>query len=88
VHDAAVFGVPDPVLGERVAGVIQLAQDASPTARDDILASAKAALADYKVPERLEIVDAMPRNGLGKLDRKSLRAAMALVEAAEISVVV
>jgi acyl-CoA synthetase (AMP-forming)/AMP-acid ligase II len=74
VRDAAVFGVPDAVLGERVAALVQLAEDASPAACDEILASAKAALADYKVPERLEIVSEIPRNGLGKIDRKLCRA--------------
>jgi long-chain acyl-CoA synthetase len=78
VRDAAVFGVPDAVLGERVAGLVQLTENASPTAREDILASAKVALADYKVPERLEIVSEIPRNGLGKIDRKLLRATMAV----------
>jgi long-chain acyl-CoA synthetase len=78
VLDAAVFGVPDAVLGERVAGLVQLTENASPTAREDILASAKVALADYKVPERLEVVSEIPRNGLGKIDRRSLRATMAV----------
>ena len=41
---------------------------------DDILADAKARLADYKVPEWLEVVDEIPRNALGKIDRKSLLA--------------
>jgi non-ribosomal peptide synthetase component E (peptide arylation enzyme) len=40
----------------------------------DILADARAGLADYKVPEWLEIVDEIPRNALGKIDRKSLLA--------------
>ncbi|MBV8458123.1 MAG: acyl--CoA ligase [Acetobacteraceae bacterium] len=76
VHDAAVFGVPDAVLGERVAALVQLTGDASRAAREHILASAKAALADYKIPEQLEIVSEIPRNGLGKIDRKLLRAIM------------
>jgi long-chain acyl-CoA synthetase len=83
VRDAAVFGMPDAVLGERVAGLVQLTENASPTARDDILASAKAALADYKVPERLEIVSEIPRNGLGKVNRKLLLATMGFAKAEE-----
>jgi non-ribosomal peptide synthetase component E (peptide arylation enzyme) len=39
--------------------------------------ASKAVLADYKVPEWLEIVSEIPRNGLGKIDRKLLRATMA-----------
>jgi acyl-CoA synthetase (AMP-forming)/AMP-acid ligase II len=41
---------------------------------DDILADAQARLADYKVPEWLEVVDEIPRNALGKINRKSLLA--------------
>jgi long-chain acyl-CoA synthetase len=40
----------------------------------EILAGVTALIADYKVPETLEIVDAIPRNGEGKIDRKSLLA--------------
>jgi acyl-CoA synthetase (AMP-forming)/AMP-acid ligase II len=47
------------------------------SAREDILASVNAVLADYKVPERFEIVSEMPRNGLGGIDRKLLRGTMA-----------
>jgi acyl-CoA synthetase (AMP-forming)/AMP-acid ligase II len=86
VRDAAVFGMPDAVLGERVAGLVQLTENASPTARDDIIASAKAALADYKVPERLEIVSEIPRNGLGKVNRKLLLATMGFAKAEELPI--
>ncbi|MBV8353295.1 MAG: hypothetical protein JOZ21_13575, partial [Verrucomicrobia bacterium] len=38
----------------------------------EILAFARERLADYKVPETLEIVDKIPRNTLGKIDRQLL----------------
>ncbi|HEY2048931.1 MAG TPA: class I adenylate-forming enzyme family protein [Caulobacteraceae bacterium] len=76
VRDAAVVGVPDPVLGERVAGLVQLQPGAGVGALDRVLADVKTRLADYKVPERLIVVEAVPRNPLGKIDRK-LAAAMA-----------
>ena len=38
----------------------------------EILAFATERLADYKVPETLEIVDKIPRNTLGKVDRQLL----------------
>jgi acyl-CoA synthetase (AMP-forming)/AMP-acid ligase II len=72
VIDAAVVGMPDEVLGQRVAAFVQLKSGATPTAVTDILKAAKSQLADYKVPERLEAIAAIPRNALGKTDRKAL----------------
>jgi acyl-CoA synthetase (AMP-forming)/AMP-acid ligase II len=76
VRDAAVIGVADDVLGQRVAAHVALVSNAGPDALDDVLAHARAQLADYKVPERLTVVGEIPRNALGKIDRRSLRAMM------------
>jgi long-chain acyl-CoA synthetase/feruloyl-CoA synthase len=74
VRDAAVFGVPDATLGERVAAIVQLSGNGGATALDRILASASHQLADYKVPETMKAVSTIPRNALGKIDRASLPA--------------
>jgi acyl-CoA synthetase (AMP-forming)/AMP-acid ligase II len=74
VRDIAVIGVPDVVLGQRVAAFVELTDSASSEALDDILASAKRQLADYKVPETLKVVNRVPKNALGKIDRNSLSA--------------
>jgi acyl-CoA synthetase (AMP-forming)/AMP-acid ligase II len=54
--------------------LVRLAENPGESAIDDILAHAKERLADYKVPEWLEVVDEIPRNTLGKIGRKSLPA--------------
>jgi acyl-CoA synthetase (AMP-forming)/AMP-acid ligase II len=73
VRDAGVVGVPDPVLGQRVVGFVQLAEvgdDVLP----DIRRSLSAQLADYKLPDRLFRIDAIPRTPVGKVDRQRLLA--------------
>jgi long-chain acyl-CoA synthetase len=77
VREVAVIGVPDPKLGQRVAALVELAANADSGVLDDILARARPQLADYKLPERLQTVREIPKNGLGKIDRKSLPALLA-----------
>ena len=74
VRDAAVLGIPDATLGQRVVGLVRLTENSGNSALADILADARARLADYKCPEWLQVVDEIPRNTLGKIDRKSLLA--------------
>lgn len=75
VIECAVIGRPDVVLGDRVQAFVRLS-DPSVTA-DDLKAFLKARLADYKVPEFIEIAEEpLPRNVNGKLLKRELRAAM------------
>jgi long-chain acyl-CoA synthetase len=74
VHDAGVVGVPDTVLGQRVAGFVQLANGAESVTTGEILADISGQLADYKLPESLIVTDEIPRNTLGKIDRRRLLA--------------
>ncbi len=76
VQDAGVFGVLDPVLGQRVGAVVRLASGVGNAALGDILRDSRQKLADYKVPERLLAVDAVPRTPLGKVDRRAAATAM------------
>jgi acyl-CoA synthetase (AMP-forming)/AMP-acid ligase II len=75
VRDAAVIGMPDEERGERVCAVIELVDRSDPldfTAMRKFLEDQR--LMRQKIPEQLEIMDAMPRNeGLQKVVKSKLR---------------
>lgn len=73
VADVAVIGVPDPVTGERVCAVVAPMPGQSVTLVGIAEFCASRGLARYKVPERLELVDSIPRNGMGKPEKMELR---------------
>jgi acyl-CoA synthetase (AMP-forming)/AMP-acid ligase II len=72
VQDAAVVGVPDDVLGQRVFGFVKIANLTTPIIVAEILAFAEGQLASYKVPDGLAVIDDFPRNALSKVDRNAL----------------
>jgi acyl-CoA synthetase (AMP-forming)/AMP-acid ligase II len=72
VREAAIIGVPDAVLGQRVIGFVELTEAA--TQVEDVLRDLSTRVASYKMPERLIVVDRLPRNSLGKVDRARLKA--------------
>ena len=75
VAEVAVVPRPDPVMGEiGVAVVVARRGHAAPTV-DDLRVHAEARLAPYKLPEAVRVVDALPRNGTDKVDRRMLAAA-------------
>jgi acyl-coenzyme A synthetase/AMP-(fatty) acid ligase len=73
VEQAAVVGVADDVLGQRVFGFITLADGTRDTLVSEILRNVATRLASYKVPEGLEVLDELPRNALSKIDRNLLK---------------
>jgi long-chain acyl-CoA synthetase len=77
VHEAAVAGAPDPVLGQVVVAAVRLVASAGANSIDDILSMARDRLADYKVPTRVRRVKALPRNPQGKIDRRALARLLA-----------
>jgi acyl-CoA synthetase (AMP-forming)/AMP-acid ligase II len=71
VADAAVAGIPHPVLGEDVAAWIVLRPDHTASV-ESIREFLLERLADYKVPRRITFVDALPRNEGGKVVKAQL----------------
>ena len=74
IKEAAVVGYADPVMGERICAVAVPAEGETLTLDDIRNHLAKADIAAYKLPERLELVPALPRNPLGKVLRRELRS--------------
>ncbi|MGG8409109.1 class I adenylate-forming enzyme family protein [Streptomyces sp. 12297] len=63
VGDAAVVGLPDPERGERVCAVVEQPPGADPLTLATVTAYLRAeGLATHKLPEQLELVEALPRN--------------------------
>jgi acyl-CoA synthetase (AMP-forming)/AMP-acid ligase II len=71
--DAAVVGTPDAVMGERICAVVVVKPEETVDLEDLRSFLSSREVASYKLPERLEIVDALPRNPLGKVLRRVLR---------------
>lgn len=73
ILEAAVIGIPDERLGERVGAAILLREGAA-LSDEDIIDFLKPHLAAFKLPERIWRMDGpLPRGGTGKIDKPALR---------------
>ena len=75
VAEIALVGMPDPRLGERGCAYVVARDPQNPPTLAGICAYLEAeGLAKYKWPERLELIDALPRTQVGKISKVTLRA--------------
>jgi acyl-CoA synthetase (AMP-forming)/AMP-acid ligase II len=72
VLECAVFGVPDPVWGERVVAAVVLRAGERATT-DELIAHCRERIAHYKAPKDVRFLAALPRTGSGKISKKALR---------------
>ncbi|SDI16971.1 Acyl-CoA synthetase (AMP-forming)/AMP-acid ligase II [Actinokineospora alba] len=78
VLEAAVIGMPDDTWGEVVVAFVQ-ARPGATIELDGLKARCATSLSGYKRPKSIHILEALPKNAVGKLDKKSLRNAQTVV---------
>jgi long-chain acyl-CoA synthetase len=70
VVDCAVFGVPDDRMGEELQALVEVRH---PVDIDELRDYCRDRLADFKVPRYVDLVEALPRDPLGKVQKRHLR---------------
>ncbi len=73
IQEAAVFGIPDPTWVERVVAAVVL-KSGHQASEVELIARLKARVASYKCPKQIHFVKTLPKNAVGKVLRKQLRA--------------
>lgn len=72
VHDAALVAMPDAYLGERSCAFI--VRRGTPTRAMDLMHFLRErGVAQYKIPDRIEFIDELPKTGVGKVNKRALR---------------
>jgi o-succinylbenzoate---CoA ligase len=72
VSDCAVFGLDDDRLGQRVVAAVVVVDGCTPPTLDTLRAVVVQTLDATAAPRELRVVDALPRRGIGKVDRAAL----------------
>ncbi|MBU6142910.1 MAG: malonyl-CoA synthase [Betaproteobacteria bacterium] len=72
VDESAVIGIPHPDFGEAVTAVV-VAKPGASLNPQSMIAEIKARIANFKVPKAIHIVQTLPRNAMGKVQKNILR---------------
>mgnify|MGYP000907671678 FL=1 len=72
VIESAVIGLPDDDLGEKVVAVI-VRKDQSQITESEVISSLKTQMAGFKVPKKIILIEELPRNAMGKVQKNILR---------------
>ncbi len=73
IDEAAIIGAPDEDFGQKIVAFVALKPGQSATA-DDVSDFCKERLASFKKPEEINFIDELPKNPLGKVLKKELKA--------------
>jgi malonyl-CoA/methylmalonyl-CoA synthetase len=66
-----VVGVPDPEWGERVGAAVVL-KNGQQLSLEELRSWCRERLANYKLPSRLRVIPALPRNAMGKVTKPAI----------------
>ena len=77
ISESAVIGIADADFGEAVVAVI-IGSGEPPTA-DEIISHCKKQLANFKVPKKVVVIESLPRNAMGKVQKNLLRERISTV---------
>jgi len=80
VLEVAVIGRPHEVYGEVPVGYVSLRDQVGGAAQvtaEELLEHTRAQLSKYKVPVELTVLDSLPKNSVGKIDKPTLRTSLA-----------
>ncbi len=80
VHDSGVIGLQDPMRGEVPIAFVEPAEDQQPDP-EALVRWCRDNLPGYKVPRRVVVIEALPRNPTGKIMRRLLRPELDKIEA-------
>ena len=72
VAESALVGVPHPDFGE-VGVAVVIAKPGAAVQGEEVVARLKSQLANFKIPKRCFVLDALPRNTMGKVQKNLLR---------------
>jgi len=78
ILESAVFGVPHPDFGEGVTAAV-VPKPGMTLTESDIMELMKERLARYKVPKRIIVMQELPRNTMGKVQKSALRKTFAAI---------
>lgn len=71
VHDVAIIGVPDGLLGERSCECV-IAKSEPPACGELVAYLTCLGVAAFKLPDQVRVLESFPRTAVGKVDRKAL----------------
>ncbi|MDJ0271752.1 MAG: AMP-binding protein, partial [Aigarchaeota archaeon] len=73
VKEAAVVGIPDPVVGEKIVAAVVLKPGYGPEQVKTLHELCRSKLAEYKRPSEIVLVDELPKSLVGKMLRRRVR---------------